>query len=208
MLWLGQRAFQLLQDEIQSQSDNIESLQTWAWQLDNDLNELRQWQSPNARSPSGMGSEKDLRRQNERLDFMNERNAIVMDMLKREFSEAIEELESSNQVCMLADLLEEEREDGQESEQEEEAELDGTTEAEVPELSGEPREIDVESASEESMGEQASEDGSDGESGREDAREVSERPARTSVAADGPLIRVRLPWLQEAEEDNDFGETY
>jgi len=29
MLWLGQRAFQLLQGEIQSQHDNLESLQTW-----------------------------------------------------------------------------------------------------------------------------------------------------------------------------------
>lgn len=159
-----------------------------------------------------MGSERDLREHNERLNFMNERNAIMMNLLKREFNEAKEEREWSNQVCMAADLLgeeEEERKEGQESEQHEKVELDGAIEDEIPELSSEPQEIDdEESASEESMGEQASEDGSDGESGKEDAREESGRPARMFVAADGRLIRVRLPWFEKAEEDKNLGETY
>lgn len=228
MLWLGQRAFQLLQGEIQSQHDNLESLQTWVGKLDNDLNELRTSQPLSAGGLRGMATEKELRGQYQRLDFMNERNAVVIDMLKREFSETVEELGSSNQICMLADLLEEEeeeRKDGLESEQNEKVELDGMIEDDVPELSGEPQEIDVEesaseesmceeasedeeSVSEESVGEQASDDGSDGETGMEDARESSGRPARTFAAADGRLIRVRLPWLQEAEESKDLGETY
>ncbi len=216
MLWLGQRAFQLLQGEIQSQRDNLESLQRWVGKLDNDLNELRTSQPLSAEGLRGMATEKELRGQYQRLDFMNERNAVVIDMLKREFSETVEELGSSNQICMLADLLEEEeeeRKDGLGSEQNEKVELDGMIEDDVPELSGEPQEIDVEeSASEESMcesvGEQASDDGSDGETGMEDARESSGRPARTFAAADGRLIRVRLPWLQEAEESKDLGETF
>ncbi len=227
MLWLGQRAFQLLQGEIQSQRDNLESLQTWVGKLDNDLNELRTSQPLSAEGLRGMATEKELRGQYQRLDFMNERNAVVIDMLKREFSETIEELGSSNQIYMLADLLEEEerRKDGLESEQNEKVELDGMIEDDVPELSGEPQEIDVEestneesmceeasedeeSVSDESVGEQASDDGSDGETGIEDAREASGRPARTFAAADGRLIRVRLPWLQEAEESKDLGETY
>lgn len=230
MLWLGQRAFQLLQGEIQSQRDNLESLQRWVGKLDNDLNELRTSQPLSAEGLRGMATEKELRGQYQRLDFMNERNAVVIDMLKREFSETVEELGSSNQICMLADLLEEEeeeeeRKDGLESEQNEKVELDGMIEDDVPELSGEPQEIDVEesaseesiceeasedeeSVSEESVGEQASDDGSDGETGMEDARESSGRPARTFAAADGRLIRVRLPWLQEAEESKDLGETF
>lgn len=198
MLRLIYRAFQLLEGEIQSQRDKLESLKTWVGTLDNDLHELWTSQPLSAGGRRGMATEKELRGQYQQPKFMSERNAVVIDMLKRGFNEAIEELGSSKQISMLADLLEEEeRKDELESEQDEKVELNGTIDDEVPELSGEPQELDgEESASEESMGEEVS----------EDEESVRQESMSEEASEDGESVNEESMG-EQASDDGSDGET-
>ncbi len=200
-LWLAEYVFRLLQDRIQS-------LKTWSLDLNNSVNELRRSQPLSARGRRGVEREEALGAQNERLDFFSERNAIIMDMLRKEFREAMEELECSYELSTVADRLEEEyeREDGQESELDESVESDRTVEDETPKLSREPRELDGEESETKKISvKQASEDGdSDGESSVEDAREGSRKRVRMFAGADGHLTRVCLPRLIGRLEKEGF----